>query len=188
MVGLIHRTLFSLVESAAGNDAVVEVQRRAGVPRDKVFRMDQAYDDAEWQRLLAAACEVLGVTQPQAEQAFAEFFLRDALKRWPRWFAMSRSAREFLERQPKIHNSVATGVRDPATRRAIEDKFRVDSRDGELVVHYKSSNQLCGLYQALARCIIAHFGDKATIDEVRCMKNGDPECEIHIRWPKAGGE
>ncbi len=187
MVGLIHKALFSLIESAAGSDAVLEVKRRAGVPGDKVFRMDEAYDDAEWQRLLAGTCQVLGITQSQAEQAFADFFCRDALKRWSTWFAMSHNAREFLERQPRIHNSFATGVRDPATHKAIADKFNMEARATELVMRYRSPNQLCGLYMALARWVINHYGDQATVEETRCLKKGDPECEVHICWAEAGG-
>jgi hypothetical protein len=186
MVGLVHKTLFGLVESVAGSDAVAEVKRRADVPRDKVFRMDAAYEDAEWQRLFAAAVEVLGISSSAAEEAFADFFCNDALQRWPTWFAMSRSAREFLGRQPNIHNSFATAVQDPATRRAITDKFNLEQRDGELVMHYKSPNQLCGLYMALARWIINHYGDQATVEETRCLKQGDSECEVHIHWPLPG--
>ena len=26
------------------------------------------------------------------------------------------------------------------------------------------------------------YGDDATVRETRCLKNGDPECEIHIDW------
>jgi hypothetical protein len=187
MIGLIHKTLCSLIEQLAGRDAVAEVKRRAEVPADKVFRLDEAYDDGEWQRLLAATCAVLHVTQPQAEEAFADFFCQDALRRWPTWFAMSRSAREFLERHPAIHNSFATGVRDPATRKAVSDKFDLKKLPGELVMHYRSPNRLCGLYVALARRIIGHYGDQATVEETRCMKKGDPACEVHVRWSHPGG-
>jgi hypothetical protein len=186
MIGLIHKTLFGLIEHLAGGDAVAEVKRRAGVPADQVFRLDEAYDDGEWQRLLEAACQVLRVPQCQAEEAFADFFCRDALRRWPTWFAMSRSAREFLERHPSIHNSFATGVRDPATRQAIGDKFDLRKYPGELVMHYRSPNRLCGLYMALARWIIRHYGDQADVEETRCLKKGDRACEVHVRWPQAG--
>ncbi len=188
MVGLIHMVLFGLIEAMAGAEAILEVRRRAGVPPDKVFRMDEAYDDAEWQRLLAAACAVLEVTPAQAEQAFAEFFLRDALGRWPAWFAMSRNAREFLERQPKIHRSFASSVLDSAARQAIVEKFHVDSRPSELIVSYASPNQLCGLYVALARAVIRHYGEQATVEETRCCKRGDPQCEVHIGWPESGAQ
>lgn len=182
MIGLIHKTLFGLVEAAAGPEAVREVRIRAGVPADQYFAMNQAYDDGEWQRLLAAACEKLGVTPEQAEEAFAEFFLRDALTRWPAWFAMSPTARALLERQPRIHNSFATGITDQAIRDSILDKFRVESRPAELVVTYASPNRLCGLYSALARAVIRHYGEQATVEETRCCKRGDPCCEFHIRW------
>jgi hypothetical protein len=186
MVGLIYRTLFSLIESTAGHDAVAEVKRRANVPADKAFLADVAYEDTEWQRLFANACDVLHISHSQAERSFADFFCRDALQRWPTWFAKSHSAREFLERQPKIHHSFATAVRNPATRKEIADKFNLEKRDTELVMHYKSPNQLCGLYTALAQWLISHYGDQAAIEETRCIKRGDPECEIHIHWPPPG--
>lgn len=182
MVGLIQKILFDMVESTAGADAVVEVRRRAGVPADKEFRIDEDYDDEEWRRLLAAACGVLDVTQEQAEKVYADFFFKDMLQRWPMWFQMSKNAREFLERQPRIHNGFATGVQDPEARRSINDKFELEKCNGELVMHYRSPNELCGLYKALARLIINHYGDQASVEETRCLKRGDAECELHIRW------
>ena len=81
MVGLIHKLLFDLIEEMAGMEKVLEVKRMAGVEEDKAFRMDEVYDDDEWQRLFSATCEVLGVTQDQAEEVFAEFFFKDTMKR-----------------------------------------------------------------------------------------------------------
>ena len=182
MVGLIQKILLDLIESSAGPDGVQEVKRRAGVAQDKTFRMDVAYDDAEWRRLLAATCEILNITQEQAEEAYADFFCKDAIKRWPMWFQMSKSARDFLELQPRIHNGFATGVQDPTAGQAINDKFQLEKHNGELVMHYRSANQLCGLYKAIARWIINHYGDNATIKETQCLKKGDPECELHICW------
>ena len=182
MIGLIQKTLLDLVNSMAGVDAVAEVKRRAGVPADKVYRIDEPYEDDEWERLLSSACEVLKVTQAQAEEAFADFFCRDALHRWPTWFKMATNSRQLLECHPFIHNSFASGVRHPALHKAIGDKFSLESRDAELVVHYNSPNRLCGLYMALARWIIAHYGDEATVEEICCVKKGDPECRIHVCW------
>ena len=188
MLGLIHRTLLSLIESAAGGEAVAEVKRRAGVPEDRAFRMGESYNDDAWQRLLASTCALLNISPAQAEEVFADFFGQDALQRWPTWFAMSKNARQFLERQPAIHNSFATGVHDSAARAAIADKFKLEKRDRELVMHYRSPNRLCGLYMAMARWIIKHYGDHAVVDETRCLKNGDPECELHILWHEPGSD
>lgn len=183
MVGLMQKLLLDMVESREGADALCEVRRRAQVPQDKEYHINEVYDDEEWQCLFAASFDVLHLTQEQMEKDFADFFLKDAQARWPMWYKMSKSAREFLLRQPKIHNGFATSQNDPALRSAIDDKFVVEERSGDLVIHYKSPNQLCGLYTELARSIINFYGDNAVVEEARCAKSGEPECEIHIRWP-----
>ena len=182
MVGLIQKLLLDMIESTATIDAVLEVKRRAGVPPDKEYSISKTYADEEWQRLLAATCDVLKITPEQAEEAFAEFFYKDALKRWPTWFQISKNARELLERQPRIHNGFATSMQKSEERQAINDKFHLETFNKELVVHYCSPNRLCGLYKALARRILDHYGDQATLRETRCLKKGDSACEIHICW------
>lgn len=184
MVGLIPRILCDLVETTAGADVLAEVKRRAGVAPGTTFSLDEVYDDGQWQRLLASACACLNLTQEQAEEAYADAFCRDALARWPMWFRISSNAREFFERQPRIHNGFATGVRDPEARKTINDKFRLESHNGELIVHYRSPNLLCGLYKAIARWILTHYQEQAEISETRCLKSGDEECEIHICWSR----
>ena len=182
MVGLIQKILLDLVEEKAGLEGVAEVKRRAGVPPARVFRIAEVYSDEEWQRLLGAACAVLHMSEAELLDAYAEVFGRDALLRFPIWFQISANSREFLERQVTIHNVFASGVRDPEARRAVVDKFRIEKRANEIVTHYRSPNQLCGLYKALARWMIRHYGDEAVIDEHKCMLRGDDECEVHVRW------
>ena len=182
MVGLIQKLLFDMIDSSAGADASREVRRRAEVPQDKEFHINEVYDDAEWRRIFAATLDVLNLTQPQAEEAYADFFFQDCQIRWPMWFKMAKNGREFLLRQPKIHNGFATSQQDSTLRSAIDDKFEIEECNGEVVVHYRSPNQLCGLYMALARCVINHYGDKAVVQEACCAKNGASECEIHVRW------
>ncbi len=182
MVGLVQKLLMDLIEESAGAEAVAEVKRRAEVPADREFRMDEVYDDVEWRRLLAATCAVLDITAEQAEEAYADFFFKDSQQRWPMWFTMSKNAREFLVRQPVIHNGFATGVRDAESRQAITDKFEIEENGQDLVVHYRSPNKLCGLYMKLAERTINLYGDNATVSEKQCSKNGDAECEIHVQW------
>lgn len=186
MVGLICKVLIDLVRVTAGDDAVNKVKLRARVPPEKEYKLNAVYDDDEWRRLVGATCEVLGITPEQAEAAYADFFFKDSLNRWPMWFKMSRNSREFLLRQPAIHNSLAAGVSEEAQRAAIADKFRIETTDDGLVTHYRSANGHCGLYKKLARCIINHYGDEATVEEPRCARRGDDECEIHVRWSKYG--
>jgi hypothetical protein len=184
MVGLIFKVLIDLVKTAGGDDAVNKIKLKAEVPPDREYMLNAVYDDAEWRRLVGATCEVLGITAEQAEQAYADFFFKDALARWRMWFQMSKNSREFLLRQPAIHNSLASGVNEEAQRNAIADKFHIEATEGGIVTHYRSGNGHCGLYKALARCIIKHYGDEATIEERRCARRGAEECEIHVQWTK----
>lgn len=183
MVGLIQTVLMNLVEAEGGPTATADVRRMAGVPEDRVFRIDENYDDAEFRRLLVSTCERLGLTTEQAVSAFARAFYEDSIQRWPTWFKLSGNAREFLKRQPTIHNGFATGVTDSGARAAIRDKFKLTEADDRLIVRYKSPNQLCGVYVELASIILSHYGETATIEQPRCAMRGDEACEIHIIWP-----
>lgn len=183
MVGLIHRILLDMIDRQAGAPATADIRRVAGVDAGRDFRIDENYDNAEFLRLFASTCERLGLTQAQAESAFARAFYEDAVERWPTWFQISRNAREFLKRQPAIHNGFASGVSDSSARAGIRDKFRLEERVDRLIVHYKSPNRLCGVYVALAHEIFDHYGESANIEQATCMKRGDDACEIHVIWP-----
>jgi hypothetical protein len=184
MVGLIQKLLLDLVEEKAGADAVSAVRLSAGVPPDRVFRIGEVYSDEEWQRLVRGACDVLRWTEAEAMDAYADFFGRDALSRFPMWFEMSANSREFLERQVTIHNVFASGVRDPDARKAVVDKFRIERHKDEIVTHYRSPNRLCSLYKSLAMWMFRHYGDDAVLEEPKCMLRGDEECELHVIWRK----
>jgi hypothetical protein len=187
MVGLIQKVLLDLVEEKAGIEAVSAVRLSAGVPPDRVFRIGEVYSDDEWQRLLRAACDVLRCNETEAMDAYAEVFGRDALSRFPKWFEMSANSREFLERQIVIHNVFASGVRDPEARKAVVDKFRIETHKDRIVTHYRSPNRLCSLYKSLARWMFRHYGDDAVVEEHKCMDRGDDECEIHVIWKELRG-
>ncbi len=182
MVGLIHTVLFNMVDQLAGHEKTREIRSAAGVAPDAEFRIDENYDDAEFRKVLSTACEQLGLSQQQAEAAFAKAFYEDSKERWPTWFALSKNARDFLKRQPTIHNGFATGVSDPAARPIIRDKFRQEEREDRLIVHYRSPNQLCGVFVELAQQILAHYGETATIEHPHCLNRGDDACEIHVIW------
>jgi len=186
MLGLVQKILFNLIESVSDQKTLNVIKEKAGVPLDKEFRIDTVYDDDEWQRLYSSTLEVLNLTEQQATKAYANAFLQDALTRFPTWFEMSKNSYEFLRRQPAIHGTLAAGLTDIKSRQAILDKFRIDTSPNKLITYYKSANQQCVLYVELAKLVIDHYKDDATVKEVRCLKNGDSECEIHIDWQRLG--
>lgn len=182
IVGLIPKLLCKMLESEGGVALVSQAKQRAGLDAAHEFQMNQVYPDEQWWKLFRAAQELVNLSEDDAYRRYAAFFIADAQQRWPMWFEMSRNAREFLERQPRIHNGFATGVHDPDDRQAINDKFSLESGEKELLVHYRSPNRMCGFYIALANEVLVHYGEKATVEHKQCMHAGAPECEILIRW------
>lgn len=183
MVGLIQKLMLNLIAEQGGEEAMLEVKRRAGVPADKVFRMNEVYDDGEFRDMRDAAIEVLGLGAEELELAYADYFCRDAIRSWPKWFEMSANSRELIARQPTIHNGFATScTQDPEARSLINDKFHLTEDGDTLKLVYRSPNHLCGLYVKLAKWIIDHYGDAAEIEEHECQKSGAEACVIEMRW------
>lgn len=189
MVGLIQKTMIDLIEEKGGAAAVAAVREKAAIPVDRVFRIGDVYPDDEFQRLLAATCEVLNVKAEQAFDAFAEVFFKDATVRFGKWFDLAKNSHQFLIFQTTIHNTFASGVVDPKERRAVQDKTSVEQiSDRYIVTHYRSPNKLCGLYKSLGGWVARYYGDEITIDEATCMLRGDDACEIHVKWDKFRNE
>lgn len=186
MVGLIQKILIDMIKGVSDEKTLIEIKKLAGLPIDKEFQINLVYSDEEWHRLLKATHKILKVTPEQADVIYAEYFLKDALHRFPTWFDMSKNSYELLLIQPTIHNCFATGVANKESRDAINDKFRVEKLQDKIITHYKSPNGHCNLYKELAKSVINHYHDEATIDEKSCMKLGADECEIHIEWTKLG--
>jgi hypothetical protein len=58
--------------------------------------------------------------------------------------------------------------------------------DDGVTIEYSSPRQLCVLLRGLAEGTAAHYGETAQIDEVSCMKRGDPVCRFEIRLSRSG--
>ena len=176
MLGYPLKLLLNAIERIHGPEAVVQTLIEAGLPADRVYRLNEPYADSEAHSLHAAA-----IKRITTEDIAAAFF-EDTRERFPTWFEMCKSSREFLELQPQIHNTFAVGLQRPEERDAVLDKFRLEKLDDQLIVHYRSPNRLCDMYKAIAKRVFQHYHDKATIDEPFCMNRGDAECELRIRW------
>jgi hypothetical protein len=176
VLGYPLKLLLNGIENRHGREGVVRTLAKAGVPAERVYRLNESYADSEAQRLMAEAFQLISM------EDIADAFFQDTVTRFPTWFAMCKTSREFLEMQPEIHNTFAVGLQRPEDREAVRDKFRLEKFDDELVMHYRSPNQLCDMYKAIARRVFRHYRETATIDEPRCMKRGDSDCEMRIRW------
>lgn len=163
MIGWIPRLLVEFLDEVGGVEVRRSILADAGLDPDAArFRMDTDLPDPACRRIIEAACTRLGVAEAQTLALFAPYFLTAARATFPGFFRGAVGVRDFLLRQPAIHNSLAAGLRSPQ-RKAVADKFRAEAVPGGVRVHYNSPNRLAALYVAIAHELARSFGEAINV-------------------------
>lgn len=187
MIGWVPRVLVGFLDEIAGVEARRAILADAGLDPDAAqFRLGTDVPDPACRRVVEAACARLGVTEAQAFDLFAPYFLATARATFPGFFRGTAGTRDFLLRQPAIHNSLAAGLRDPQ-RRAVADKFGVEPTPRGVRVHYNSPNRLAALYAAVARELARGFGEAADV-RFEAGRPDDARCTMLVELAPAGAE
>ncbi|WP_148864545.1 heme NO-binding domain-containing protein [Marinobacter fonticola] len=186
MIGLIQKVLVDLIRRHGGDDAVQAICRRADVPPERAFRIDTDYADTECLRLIEATGEYFGLDEKALYRLYADQFIKETKALFPMFYQMSPSAREFLKRQPRVHDTLASSLRSAPGRDRVRDKFNVEEVGDTLRVTYRSPNRLCGLYEALFERLLDEYGETGSIEVTSCQKRGDPLCTFCLRVESSG--
>lgn len=181
MIGFVHHVLFEFLQKEFGDDKLAEIKSRAGLSSEQEFRFDKVYSNQEWQRILSCVLETTGLSTEEAENAFGDYCAVEFPKKFPGFLKGVTSAREHLLRQPTIHNTMSAALSEQ-DRENVQNKFRVEDLQDELVVHYQSENHHCTLYKRIAQRVFEMYNENGEIWETMCMKKGDAKCEIHVRF------
>ncbi|MFN3293047.1 MAG: heme NO-binding domain-containing protein [Gemmobacter sp.] len=188
MIGIIQKTLTECLLQAGGEPLRLAVFREAGVPPDRVFRMDQNYADEEMGRLLAATQRVTGLGADELHDLFSRTFVEVVKQVFPQFISMSANSEELVRMQAKIHALIGAGMRSKIERDTTADKFHLeDHGPHHVAVRYRSQLQLCGLYKSLVCAMAAEFGDVVDIEMLRCRKAGAEACGFAVRWLAIAG-
>ena len=89
MIGIIQKVLLDLLEETGGKPLLGAVLKRAEVPENVTFRIDQNYSDDEFHRLLQASSDETGLSEDELSALYAKAFLKRARDLFPRFFDMS---------------------------------------------------------------------------------------------------
>lgn len=187
MIGLIQKVLMDLVRDQGGEQAVQAVCARAGVDPATGFRIDTDYADIECLALMEATGDYFGLDETTLYQRYADHFIVASRRLFPMFYQMSGSAREFLQRQPRVHATLASSLRNEESRERVRDKFAVDEDGDALMVTYSSPNRLCGLYEALFQRLLAEYGETGTFEIKACQKQGADACRFCLRTEAVHG-
>lgn len=140
------------------------------------------YPDEEMDALVAAAASALGMPGDEVLTWFGRRCMPLFAATYPAVFEGHGSARSLvLALNDVIHPEVRKlfpGAYVP------EFDYDASSPDG-LTISYSSKRRLCSFAEGLIHGASDHFGEIATVVHRRCMKAGDPTCEITCTFVKA---
>lgn len=182
MIGWVPLVILDFLDEIAGVPQRRAILSAAGLDEAASnFRLDTDVPDPACRRLIEAACSHLGLTEKQAYDAFAPYFVARTQRDFPGFFRNVSGLRAFLLRQPSIHNCLAAGLRDQQ-RTAVADKFRVVATPGGVRVHYNSPNRMAALYVSVVHVLARHYGEAAAV----CFAEGHPEAASCIMEVSVG--
>ena len=172
MHGLIFASLRDFTAERLGEDAAKEIWA------DRVFGTSEAYDDewfvAQLERLVAAT----EGTRDEVERDFGSFAARRTFAGlYPAYYEENEDVFSFLLGiEEKIHELVRASI--PG---ALPPHLHVQELKGlGVLVTYTSDRGLCRLLEGLVRGTAAHYGDEIALEEIQCMKQGDPGCVFSV--------
>ena len=150
---------------------------------EPVYLLSEAYPDERLVSLLERAAELTGIEPEQLLYDFGVFTVEKTFARlYPAFFAISRSAREFmLTVETRIHELVRATIPN-----ARPPQLTVtESGDDSVAILYSSPRRLCILLRGLAEGTARHYGETSEIAEATCMLRGDEACTFDVRFTLA---
>ena len=180
MKGIIFILLEKVVTEAHGDgvwDALLEKSGASGT-----YTSLGSYPDEELLGLVAAASEATG--RPQGE--ILTWFGRKAMpllrERYPDFFTRHRQTIPFILTLNEIIHPEVRKLYPGAE--APDFGFR-RSGPNELELEYRSKKKMCALAEGLIHGAADVFGEKAVIEQPRCMHRGDESCLMVCRFEPA---
>ncbi|MEM7733211.1 MAG: heme NO-binding domain-containing protein [Pseudomonadota bacterium] len=187
MIGIIEKVLVDCLLEAGGDELREDVFFAAGVPPDRVYRMDQHYPDAETARLLQASLAQTNLSEQELFTLFTTRFFAIIDDVFPEFLRMCKSSEDLLRKQIKIHAIMAGGCRETEDRQQVNDKFQLtDMGPHDIEVRYKSELQLCLLYETLMQYAVDRFGDTVVMEKRSCP-TGEHGTVYRLRWTAIAG-
>jgi Haem-NO-binding len=104
---------------------------------------------------------------------------------YPAFFSIAPSAKDFLLTvESRIHELVRATIPN-----ARPPQLHISELgDDGVSIDYSSPRRLCVLLRGLAEGTASYYGETAEIEEVTCMRRGDPACRFEVRLsPRSRG-
>ncbi len=163
MKGVIVNCLESLVKEKFGEAKWHEILERSDLSKKTSFLATEDVDDGIVMRLINSTCQVLGLTLPQAADAFGEYWVCNfAPKIYSIYYRGVNSAREFLLKMDTIHDISTKNIKD-----ARPPRFEYEWKDDNtLIMKYKSHRGLIDIMVGLIKGVGKYYKENLIVTKL----------------------
>jgi hypothetical protein len=173
MKGVIFNLLESVVVSEHGPDVWDALLERSGACGS--YSALGIYPDAELLAIVDAASATTGASVPDLLRWFGERAIPRLRARYPDFFAGHTSTEPFLR---SLNDVIHAEVRKLYPGAEVPEFDFQTSERGEFVLVYRSAKRLCALAEGMIVGAASSFGERATVEQVRCALRGDDACHF----------
>lgn len=178
MQGIMFVELSRYVDERLGADGWTRVLDGAGLG-GRVYAPDFPAPDDDFMGLVTTTSTMTDRPVQDVLEDFGRFVAPDLLGGLygllvdPAWDLI-----DFLEHtEGTIHTVVRARDRAASPPKLRVERLALD----EVLIVYDSPRKLCSLAKGIVRGAAEHYHEPVEIDELNCMLNGDPRCEILVR-------
>ncbi|GAC1365484.1 MAG: hypothetical protein NVS2B12_10470 [Ktedonobacteraceae bacterium] len=182
MHGLIFVTFENFLRQEFGQGFLTDVRsyaQKLGAPSSLLIH--NVYPDDVLFRVVAYVCEKQGIQVDEAMRAYGSYYIVNELTGRQCSYLLQKvdNARDLLLTMSHAHrqmHSASKMVSPPFFR------YEFDSVDDALILIYDNQRMLCSLLRGAIEGAAQRYGEGVIINEINCMKRGDLECRLRIKF------
>ena len=175
MHGVIHRRLKQYVEERMPAGAWDRVVERADV-EPKLYLPVSHYPDEEFESVIQAIADLSGHDVATVRRDFGRFLAPELLNTFGAHVRNDWSLLDVLEHLDRIYADIEAQNEDNDPPTVSSDRVVTDMT----VLTYQSPRRLCQVGHGIIEGLAVEYGERVSIEEERCMLEGDDHCEFTI--------
>lgn len=183
MKGVVFNILEEFILENWGDDALDDILDACPLHTKEPFVGPKTYPDSDLFALVKTATDKLGVPVEDAVRAFGHFAFPHLAGRFPVFLEGHTDAREFML---SVHDVIHVEVAKLMEGAVLPDFSYTRPEAGGLIVDYRSSRQLCHLFEGLLMGVGDHFNTDIAYKHTLCTHRGDSHCRFEMTFaPRA---
>lgn len=163
MKGTIVKCLEELVVSQFGQDKWEKSLEDAGLKKNAMFFTVSDVEDAQVMKVVGAVCTNLGLSLPQAADAFGDYWVNTySQKMYGQFYKKNKTAKDFMLDMDNVHINMTKTMKD-----AKPPRFKYEwKNDKTLVINYNSERGLIDFAVGLTKGVGKFYNEKLAVSKL----------------------